>query len=328
MSIATALSGLRKRERAIRTALVERGYQPSLPDKYSNDTSAIISSIGGVERDGSARVAAIKTLANKASTSSLYLPNGVLDFDGVYLDKATVDVEAFADIPASRVELPAAPRLSILNLSAFARAKMSAVVGTSLFNFEAFDPANVDAYVRGISKCLDKSQMRIMSYAFTSCVNLLEAPFFSDASAFNFEAYAFRNCAGLTSLGNNGYYLTGLGNYLFSNCSSLHTVDLADFRTNNWTVGTHMFNSCTKLLSAYHPFVNFSTYCYGRCENLSVIVKSPNLNATQTVTYANNMLNGCTDLLCVDCSHLGIGSAGSPTLAQITAGNSAKWVFG
>ena len=86
------------------------------------------------------------------------MPNGVLDFDGVYLENSTVDVEAFADIPASRVELPAAPRLSILNLSAFARAKMSAVHGTGLFNFDPFDPANIDSFKKGIAKFNDKSQ--------------------------------------------------------------------------------------------------------------------------------------------------------------------------
>ena len=80
-----------------------------------------------------------------------------------------------------------------------------------------------------------------MSYAFASCVNLLEAPYFSNASAHNFEAYAFRNCARMSSLGNNGYYVNGLGNYLFANCSSLKTVDITDFKFSNFSVGTYMY---------------------------------------------------------------------------------------
>ena len=158
MSIATALSGLRKRERAIRTALVERGYQPSVPDNYSNDTSAIISTIGGILRSGTDRRAIINTLANRASTSAIYLPNGVLDFDGVYVENSTVDVGAFADLLANEVRLPTTPHLSVLSLSSFARAKMSSVHGTGLFNFEPFDPANIDSFKNGIAKFNDKSQ--------------------------------------------------------------------------------------------------------------------------------------------------------------------------
>jgi hypothetical protein len=40
------------------------------------------------------------------------------------------------------------------------------------------------------------------------------------------------------------------------------------------------------------------------------------------------MFNGCTNLLCVDASHLGIGKINNVNASHLTAGNTAKWVFG
>lgn len=40
------------------------------------------------------------------------------------------------------------------------------------------------------------------------------------------------------------------------------------------------------------------------------------------------MFNGCTNLLCVDVSHLGIGKINNVNASHLTAGNTAKWVFG
>lgn len=41
-----------------------------------------------------------------------------------------------------------------------------------------------------------------------------------------------------------------------------------------------------------------------------------------------NMIGSCPNLLCVDCSHFGVGKVTNVNASHLTAGNTAKWVFG
>ena len=221
--------------------------------------------------------------------------------------------------------------------SAFATCpNLTAVTDCFIPATDDFDPKNPYALSQQLLYPRHNGRLHLSNYSFASCVNMLEMPTFTTISTMQFESGAFRFCSSLTSLGDNAYDVTHTQNatYLFTGCSALTGINFTDFGEAKYSSPmfyTQAFQYCVNMVSAYVPYLyGFGGSAFRYCANLSVIRLHSNNITAGTVLHQTgaNMFGGCTNLLCVDCSHLGIGKVANVAAAHLTAGNTAKWVFG
>ena len=139
---------------------------------------------------------------------------------------------------------------------------------------------------------IDISNVRNMSYMFSTCVYLASIPQLNSLNATNMS-YMFNNCYKLTNI--SGLYTSNVTNmtYMFSGCSSLTSIPQLD--TSKVTNMSNMFYRCEKLTSI--PQLDTSkvtdmSYMFGRCSSLTSI---PELN-TLNVTNIAYMFGGCSSL--------------------------------
>ena len=78
--------------------------------------------------------------------------------------------------------------------------------------------------------------------------------------------------------------------YMFSNCSSLPSLNLSNFNTNNVKDMNHMFSSCSSLTS-----LNLSNFNTNNVNNMSEMFSYLNKNC-DIITTINNLLNLLTNL--------------------------------
>lgn len=263
MSIATALSSLRKRERAIRTGLLAKGYDVGYPWKYDNDTSAIISVLGGINGRNSVRNAAIKAMAEgPAQAGSIILDDGVLDLRGFYNATSAINQAAFKESTARKIIFPYLGRHLSAQMSAFARCfNLTAVTDSFIPGCGDFDPADPTALCASLLYPRHADTVTLSNYAFADCNNLLETPAFTTISAIDFENYGFYNCSSLTSLGDNAYYPGHVNDrmYVFYNCSALTGINFTDFGDalgSQYFFGSAAFYNCVNMVSVYVPYTH------------------------------------------------------------------------
>ena len=112
----------------------------------------------------------------------------------------------------------------------------------------------------------------------------------------------FSNCSSLTSLDVTHFNTANVTNmgYMFYSCSSLTSLDVTHFNTANVTDMHYMFSNCVALTSLY--LTNFNTekvtYMYGMffsCSSLTTIYASSKFVTTQ-VSNSSGMFKNCEKL--------------------------------
>lgn len=160
--------------------------------------------LGGINGRNSVRNAAIKAMAGV--DDSAILDSGVLDLRGFYNSLSAIRQGAFAERTARKIVFPYLGRhLSVMN-EAFQKCNnLTAVTDSFVPATDDFDPADPTALCTSLLYPRHNGIIDLSNYAFTSCMNLLEAPAFTTVSTMNINGYCFRNCGSLTSLGDNAY---------------------------------------------------------------------------------------------------------------------------
>ena len=123
--------------------------------------------------------------------------------------------------------------------------------------------------------------------------------------------YMFYECSSLTSIDLSNFNTQNVTDmeYMFSKCSSLKYIDLSNFNTQKVTNMRCMFNKCSSL--KHIDLSNFNTanvtnmvYMFEECSSLASIDLS-NFN-TQNVTDMGYMFNKCSSLKQIDLSNFNI----------------------
>ena len=120
--------------------------------------------------------------------------------------------------------------------------------------------------------------------------------------------HMFTNCSSLASLDVthfNTAKVTNMG-YMFSNCSSLTSLDVTHFNTAKVTSMDHMFSNCSSLTSLDVTHFNTANvtnmwYMFSSCSAL-LSLNVTNFN-TANVTNMRNMFSSCSSLTSLDVSH-------------------------
>ena len=121
----------------------------------------------------------------------------------------------------------------------------------------------------------------------------------------NYMSYMFYDCSSLLSLDLSSFNTNEVTNmkYLLYGCSSLISIDLTSFNTNKVTNMSHMFDGCTSLKSL--DLTSFNTnevtdmsYMFNDCSSLESINLSP-FN-TNKVTNMSHMFSDCSSLVSLD----------------------------
>ncbi len=113
----------------------------------------------------------------------------------------------------------------------------------------------------------------------------------------------FRNLAAIEGLAYLNTSLVTTMNGMFTNCSSLTSLDLSGFNTANVTEMSHMFESCSSLASLDLSGFNFNTanvtnmeYMFFVCSSLKTIYVSSSWT-TDNVKSSDDMFGDCTSLV-------------------------------
>jgi surface protein len=115
--------------------------------------------------------------------------------------------------------------------------------------------------------------------------------------------FMFSNCSSLTSLDLSNFNTSNVKNMesIFYNCSSLTSLDLSNFNTSNVKNMEFMFSSCSSLtnldLSKFDTTkVTNMAWMFCECANLNTIYVSDNWS-TVAVTSSTEMFFGCKKLV-------------------------------
>ena len=120
-------------------------------------------------------------------------------------------------------------------------------------------------------------------------------------------SYMFRECSSLESIDLSSFYTNNVTNMrsMFNGCSSLKSIDLSSFNTNNVTNMDGMFMNCSSLKSIdlssfYTNNVTCMSFMFNGCSSLkSIDLSSFNTN---NVTDMGGMFYGCCYLKSIDLS--------------------------
>ena len=222
MSIATALSSLRKRERAIRNSLASKGICTA-PYGYDNDTSAIIDKI---DSTADAKERLLKGLTQTVND----FPAGCLDeidLRSVGLANGMVKISAFANSTVKSAILPSNCQ-SIDSIFMWC---------TQLSSFKFSWAKSVDKDT--IASFLAKGAYKKLSgtYMLSGCSSLTAVPDFlpvvgsRQAYGLTGNNYIFAGCTGISSLDCAGLHIASTGvmpSYMFYGCSSLTGIEPGD----------------------------------------------------------------------------------------------------
>ncbi len=114
----------------------------------------------------------------------------------------------------------------------------------------------------------------------------------------------FSNCTSLVSLDLTDFRTDDVTtmSYMFSGCSSLKDLDLSTFNTSSVTSTEYMFQNCGSLISLDLSSFNTSrvkwmTSMFQNCSKLESIFIYPGLWNVLNVSYSNNMFSGCTAIV-------------------------------
>lgn len=125
---------------------------------------------------------------------------------------------------------------------------------------------------------------------------------FSDCSSLTSLDLSHFNTTNVTRFGYSGY-MTQVG--MFSGCSSLTNLNLKSFNTSKVTSMINMFYGCTSLtnldLSSFNTSnVTSMSYMFKECTSLT----NPNLSSfsTENLKSMSNMFDSCTSLITIDLS--------------------------
>lgn len=134
--------------------------------------------------------------------------DGVLDLRGFYNQLSTIRMRAFAESGMRKIIFPYLGRRLSAQMSAFIRCfDLTSVTDSFIPAADDFDPADPTALCASLLYPRHNGVIDFGTYAFASCMNLLETPAFTTISTVHFGNSCFRACSSLTSLGDNAYEL-------------------------------------------------------------------------------------------------------------------------
>ena len=120
--------------------------------------------------------------------------------------------------------------------------------------------------------------------------------------------YIFSNCSSLTSLDLSNFYTNNITNmsFMFAHCSSLTSLELSNYNTNKVTNMEYMFNNCSSLTSLNLSSFNTNNVTnmnsmFSNCSSLTSLDLS-NFN-TNNVIYMNGMFYNCRSLTSLNLSN-------------------------
>ena len=125
--------------------------------------------------------------------------------------------------------------------------------------------------------------------------------------------YIFYGCSSLESIDLSSFNTNNITimRSMFNGCSSLKSIDLSSFNTNNVTDMSYMFSECSSLesidLSSFNTNnVTKMSYIFDGCSSLkSIILSSFNTNNVIDMSY---MFNECSSLKSIDLSSFNINN--------------------
>lgn len=140
-------------------------------------------------------------------------------------------MRAFAESGMRKIVFPYLGRRLSAMLSAFEGCdSLTAVEDSFIPATDDFDPADPTALCASLLYARHNGVIDFGTYAFASCMNLLETPAFTTVSTLRFGSYCFRACSSLTSLGDNAYELVTdpTETYIFYD-TALTGINFTDF---------------------------------------------------------------------------------------------------
>ena len=108
-------------------------------------------------------------------------------------------------------------------------------------------------------------------------------------------SYKFRGCSSLTSLNLSNFNTNNVNNmsYMFSGCSSLISLNLSNFNTNNVEDMSDMFYYCSKLIS-----INLSNHYKIKNFNLRILFGNISyLDSLNSYCFNRNEFNKLGNIL-------------------------------
>ena len=148
------------------------------------------------------------------------------------------------------------------------------------------------------------------AYWLSGCTNLTEITGLKNLKTDNVTNMGsmFSDCSSLTSIDVSNFNTANVTNmdWMFSNCSSLTSLDVSNFNTSIVTSMNGIFNKCSSLTSLNVSNFNTSnvkvmSYMFDGCSSLTSLDVS-NFN-TANVTNMSRMFNRCSSLTSLDVSN-------------------------
>ena len=128
-----------------------------------------------------------------------------------------------------------------------------------------------------------------MSYLFYGCTSLIKIQANSFTNGVKYMNYMLYDCHSLKSWNNalsKGSNLLINISYMFSGCSSLTSVDLSLYNTNNIKNYEGLFYNCQTLISA-----DISSFNHNNLSNSKLSIFDDNYSSNITIIINNDFLN-------------------------------------
>ena len=134
--------------------------------------------------------------------------------------------------------------------------------------------------------------------------------------------YAFSDCDALTSVDLSSTSLTTIGSYAFSNCAALTSVDLSS--TSLTTIESYAFSGCDALTSVDLSSTSLTTIDYRAFERCAALT-SVDLSSISLTTIESYAFSGCVALTSVDLSSTSLTTIGSCAFSYCAALTSVEF---